>query len=51
MLKCFDILFQNHISVHYLPTLLKGVKHPPLIRYTCSVNTKRNKLEGILVLF
>lgn len=29
MLKCFDILFQNRISVYYLPALLKGVKHPP----------------------
>lgn len=29
MLECFDILFQNHISVYYLPALLKGVRHPP----------------------
>lgn len=29
MLKCFDILFQNHIAVYYLPALLKGAKHPP----------------------
>lgn len=50
ILKCFDILFQNHISVYYLPTLQKEVKHPPQKKINAStVNTKVNEWEGILL--
>lgn len=49
MLKCFDILLHNHISVYYLPALLKEVNILLKKRYSSTVNTKVNELEGIFL--